>query len=100
MDQFEQRRHLPILASAFATFLLFANSAHSQNSFDAISHGPKIGAAIGAALAGSIDQDGKRQNLKSLSGKNGLILLISRSLQLVTLLHFPSGRLEQKSEQV
>jgi hypothetical protein len=70
---------MTVLAGVFVGFLAFSNLAVAQSRHDALPYGPKIGAAVGSILAGAIDQDGKRQSLKTLQGKKGLILLFSRS---------------------
>jgi hypothetical protein len=68
-----------VVVGALIALLMLVNIAAAESRYDAIPHGPKIGAAAGPLLDDAIDQDGQPQNLPSLSGKKGLILLFSRS---------------------
>jgi len=79
MPQRQNRRLVTFVAGALLVFLAVSKPALAQSRHDEIPYGPKIGAQVGSILAGVTDQDGKRQSLQSLRGKNGLILLFSRS---------------------
>ena len=68
-----------MVVGALIALLVLVNIAAAESRYDAIPHGPKIGAAAGPLLDDAIDQDGRQQSLQTLRGKKGLILLFSRS---------------------
>lgn len=72
------RRRTFILAG---TIMLLSVSvpAIAQDRYDTLPRGPQIGASVAKALDGAVDQKGNPQNLMTLRGKKGLILLFSRS---------------------
>jgi len=61
---------------AILALALLAGPAGAQNRLE---RGPKVGAAIPHSLAAK-DQHGKARDFPALTGKRGLILLFTRSL--------------------
>ena len=68
------KRALAILTSALMTLAQFA---HAESDY-AATWGPSVGAQI--PMLSGIDQDGKHQDLSSLTGTKGLLFVFNRSV--------------------
>ena len=66
------RRTFIITAVAGLTQFAYADSEYAN------AWGPSIGATV--PLLSALDQDGKQQNMESLSRTNGLLLVFNRSV--------------------
>jgi len=67
------------LGAALVVCLLPLGAAAAGVSFDNLRQGPKVGAKVPHGLAAP-DQNGVKQDFRSLRRKRGLILLFTRSL--------------------
>ncbi len=67
-----------LFAASAALVLLFALPAAAAPPYDQLDIGPAIGASIPHQLTAR-DHTGTQRNFRNLQGKNGLILMFSRS---------------------